>query len=42
MVVGSGMSNQKEIEEAMRHLAGANLLGVVLSKDEASVRKVYY
>lgn len=42
MVVGSGMSSQKEIEEAMRHLGGANLLGVVLNKDEAPVRKGYY
>lgn len=42
MVVGSGMSSQKEIEEAMRHLSGANLLGVVLNKDEAPVRKGYY
>lgn len=42
MVVGSGMSNQKEIEEAMRHLGEANLLGVVLNKDEAPARKNYY
>ena len=42
MVVGSGMSSQKEIEEAMRHLGGANLLGVVLNKDESPVRKGYY
>lgn len=42
MVVGSGMSTQKEIEEAMRHLGGANLLGVVLNKDESPVRKGYY
>jgi len=42
MVVGSGMSNQKEIEEAMRHVGSANLLGVVLNKDEAPVSKTYY
>ena len=42
MVVGSGMSNQKEIEEAMRHIGSANLLGVVLNKDEAPVRRGYY
>jgi Mrp family chromosome partitioning ATPase len=42
MVVGSGVSTQKEIEEAMRHLGGANLLGVVLNKDETPVRKGYY
>lgn len=42
MIVGSGMSTQKEIEEAMRHLGGTNLLGVVLNKDEAPVRKGYY
>lgn len=42
MVVGSGMSNQKEIEEAMRHLGGTNLLGVALNKDEAPVRQAYY
>ena len=42
MVVGSGMSSQKELEEAMRHLGAANLLGVVLNKDEAPVKKWYY
>ncbi|NIC41028.1 CpsD/CapB family tyrosine-protein kinase [Aquabacterium sp. A08] len=42
MIVGSGMSTQKAIEEAMRHLGGANLLGVVLNKDETPVRKGYY
>lgn len=42
MVIGSGMSNQKEIEEAMRQVGNANLLGVVLNKDETPVRKIYY
>jgi capsular exopolysaccharide synthesis family protein len=42
MVIGSGMSSQKEIEDAMRHMGSANLLGVALNKDEAPVRKGYY
>ena len=42
MVVGSGMSTQSEVEEAMNRLSKANLLGVVLNKDEAQVQNAYY
>lgn len=42
MVVGSGMSSQKDIEEAMRLMPDTHLLGVVLNKDEAPVRQGYY
>ncbi|MGS5086941.1 CpsD/CapB family tyrosine-protein kinase [Hydrogenophaga sp. A37] len=42
MVVGSGASTQNEVEEAMGRLSKANLLGVVLNKDEAPVQNAYY
>lgn len=42
MVVGSGVSTQNEVEEAMRRLSKANVLGVVLNKDEAPVQNAYY
>lgn len=42
LVVGSGTSSEKEIEDSMRLLGAANLLGVVLTKDEVPVRKGYY
>lgn len=42
LVVGSGVSTQDEIEEAMSRLAKANLLGVVLNKDEAPAQNAYY
>lgn len=42
MVVGSGMSTQNEVEEAMNRLSKANLLGIVLNKDEAPVQNAYY
>lgn len=42
MVVASGVSTKSEVEEAMARLAGANLVGVVLNKDEAPVRTAYY
>ncbi len=42
MVVGNGMSTQREIEESMRHLPDANLLGVVLNKGEVPARTYYY
>ena len=34
MVVGNGMSTQTEVEDCMRNLSSANLLGVVLNKAE--------
>lgn len=42
MVVGSGVSTQSEVEEAMSRISRGNLLGVVLNKDEAPVRNAYY
>ena len=42
MVVGSGVSTQKEVEEAMNRLSKANLLGVVLNKDDSPSQNAYY
>lgn len=42
MVIGNGMSNKREIEDSMRHLPDANLLGVILNKSELPARKYYY
>jgi capsular exopolysaccharide synthesis family protein len=42
MVVGNGMSTQQEIEDALRHLPQANLLGTVLNKAEAEAHPYYY
>lgn len=42
LVVGSGSSTESEVEEAMNRLAKANLLGVVLNKEEAPVQNSYY
>lgn len=42
LVVASGASTESEIEEAMNRLSNANLLGVVLNKEEAPVRNAYY
>lgn len=42
MVIGSGVSTQGEIEEAMNRLSRANLLGVVLNKDDAPAQNAYY
>lgn len=42
MVVGSGASTQSEVEESMNRVSKANLLGVVLNKDESPVQNAYY
>ncbi len=42
MVIGSGISTQSEVEEAMNRVSKANLLGVVLNKDRARVENAYY
>jgi protein-tyrosine kinase len=42
MVVGSGMSTEKEIEESMARLTKANVLGVVLNKDRTPTTNAYY
>jgi len=41
-VVGSGVSSEKEIEEAQRRLSRVPLLGVVLNKDASVVNNAYY
>jgi protein-tyrosine kinase len=42
LVVGNGMSSKREIQDALRHLPGANLLGLVMNKAELSARNNYY
>ncbi len=42
MVIGNGNSTKSEIEESMRHIPADRLLGVVLNKAEAEVRRGYY
>lgn len=42
LVIGSGVSAERDVEEAMSRLSKANLLGVVLNKDESPVQNDYY
>jgi len=42
MVIANGMSTKQEIEDSMRYLPAANLLGVVLNKSEESTSSYYY
>ena len=42
LVVGSGASSEKQIEEAQRRLSRAPLLGVVLNKDASATPNAYY
>jgi len=42
MVIGSGVSSERDVEEAMNRLSKASLLGVVLNKDESPVQNDYY
>lgn len=42
LVVGNGISTQKEIEESISRLSRSNLLGVVLNQDDAPSRNAYY
>ena len=42
LVIGSGVSSEKEIEEAQRRLSKVPLLGVVLNKDASAVTNAYY
>lgn len=41
LVVGNGDSTRQEIEESMRHIPADRLLGVVLNKADAEVRRGY-
>jgi hypothetical protein len=42
VVVGNGMVKTSEINESLRYLQGANLVGVVLNKAEIETKKYYY
>jgi len=42
LVVANGMTTQSELENSIRHLAGANLLGVALNKAERAQGQDYY
>lgn len=42
LVIGSGVSSEKEIEEAQRRLSKVPLVGVVLNKDASIVNNAYY
>jgi protein-tyrosine kinase len=42
MVVGNGMSTKREIEDSIRLLPAANLVGTVLNKSEIEPRAYYY
>ncbi|TNF57182.1 MAG: protein tyrosine kinase [Burkholderiales bacterium] len=42
LVVGSGASSEKEIEEAQRRLSRASVVGVVLNKDPSAMPNAYY
>ena len=42
LVIGSGVSSEKEIEEAQRRLSKVPLLGVVLNKDASAMTSAYY
>ena len=42
VVIGNGMSTQREIKESLRHLSGANLLGMVMNKAELRTKNSYY
>lgn len=41
LVVGSGSSTQKEIEETMRHMPNTPLVGYVVNKDDAPMTRGY-
>ncbi|MBD9438195.1 CpsD/CapB family tyrosine-protein kinase [Pseudomonas fluorescens] len=41
LVVANGMNSNKEIEESLYHLGGANLIGTVLNKAEPNNRTYY-
>ena len=42
LVVGNGMSSKREIQDALRHLPEANLLGLVMNKAELPAKNNYY
>jgi len=42
VVIGNGMSTEREIKESLRHLSGANLLGMVMNKAELRTKNSYY
>jgi capsular exopolysaccharide synthesis family protein len=42
MVVANGMSTKSEIEDSLRHLPAANLIGTILNKAEVEMKAYYY
>ena len=42
LVVGNGMSTEREIKDSLRHLADANLLGLVMNKADLPAKSNYY
>lgn len=42
MVIANGMSTKREIEDSLRHVSSANLIGTVLNKGGASPAADYY
>jgi capsular exopolysaccharide synthesis family protein len=42
LVVGNGMSTEREIKDSLRHLTEANLLGLVMNKAELPTKNNYY
>lgn len=42
MVIGNGMVSKTELEDSIRHLHGANLIGTVLNKAEIKPQLYYY
>jgi hypothetical protein len=42
MVVGNGMSTKREIEDSLRLLPAANLIGTILNKADVEQQAYYY
>lgn len=42
MVVANGLTTNREIEDSIRHLSSANLIGTVLNKAEFATKDYYY
>jgi len=42
MVVGNGMSSKREIENGLRHIPSAKLVGTILNKADAELTPYYY
>lgn len=42
VVIGNGMTTEREIKENLRHISGANVLGIVMNKAELPAKNYYY